>query len=417
LNFQHAIRVTRKLGLRYLWIDSLCIIQDDDADWKEEAANMGHVYASAYLTLAATNSRSTHEGFLQRDIKPQDVVIMPYQSHKDDAIKGEFYLRCRSGSIQQQDIVTSNWNTRGWTFQERLLSARVLHFCKERMCFECRGCDFTEDSQAPYVTQQAYWLTLDPNMPKQWMDHHIDEEEPHRTYRLWHSMIERYTDREFTFQNDLLPAILGLTNEMKTTIKDECVWGLWKSCFPRGMLWCRQTPIASSNLPSSFLTRPSKKRAPSWSWMSVNGPVRWNIMNYAYNSQSEFGLSITDTKTIDVSSPWAIQVQAKVLPISPCIETEKNNIDYSGALQLFYNNIKVGIGYGDAKDLSLDNGDIWLLEVETINKSRNLANNLAGLLLRPSTDHMDGFYRVGFALIDSDSSPFLNCEYRTIFLV
>jgi hypothetical protein len=151
--------------------------------------------------------------------------------------------------------------------------------------------------------------------------------------------------------------------------------------------------------------------------LDVNGPVKWNITNHAYNGQSEFGLGIADTKTTDVSSPWAIQVRAKVLPISPCIKTEKNNIDYSGAIQLFYDNIKVGVGYGDSKDLSLDNGDIWLLEVETINKSRNLAYNLAGLLLRPSTDHTHGFYRVGFALIDSDPSPFLNCEYRTIFLV
>lgn len=111
LNFQDAVTATRNLGLRYLWLDSLCIIQDDTNDWMKEAARIDRVYEGAYLTIVATSSASTREGFLYREKVPHDSVKMPYRSPEDDTIRGHFHLDSRS---QQgaRDIVATSWNRR-----------------------------------------------------------------------------------------------------------------------------------------------------------------------------------------------------------------------------------------------------------------------------------------------------------------
>ena len=401
--------MTRKLGFRYIWIDSLCIIQDDAADWQVEAADMGRIYASAHLTIAATSSQSTHDGFLRRDGSASELVTMPYHAHDDPDVKGEFYLDPRSRS-QARDIVSSNWNRRGWTFQERLLSARVLHFCQERICFECRGCDVTEDNQAPHVSQQAIWLNPDPGRPKQWMSI-LEDEEPYRTYRIYYSMIQRYTEREFTFQTDLQPAILGLVKEMKRTIDDECIWGIWRGGFHRGLLWCRHN-LDSNPEKADYLTRPSEKRAPSWSWISVNGSVSWNITRHKYNSQTQFGLKILEDSMVQTSPPSALKVEARLVKLSSCEE----RFSWDQTVQLYWDDQKVGHGWSDVREPQLiGRRDIWLLEVEIENKGMDGDENLAALLVEESGDHTDSLSRVGFAVVVN--TPFLQTRPRTIFLI
>lgn len=87
---QDAIKTTRLLSLRYLWIDALCIVQDDNDDWEKEAASMGQVYSNAALTLCALSSSSCHEGFLQRT---SAVFSIPFQSSINSAISGSYTLR------------------------------------------------------------------------------------------------------------------------------------------------------------------------------------------------------------------------------------------------------------------------------------------------------------------------------------
>jgi len=148
-NFQDAITTVRKLNLRYLWIDALCIIQDDALDWAREAARMGDVYGSAYLTIVATSAASSTDGFLQRPRSLLPTIAMPYFKRGDSYPDGYFYVahrRTMDDESWYENVDFAKWNKRGWTFQEQLLSGRLLHFTSRQLFWECPTTDSSEEN-------------------------------------------------------------------------------------------------------------------------------------------------------------------------------------------------------------------------------------------------------------------------------
>lgn len=138
--FQDAVIFTKDIGLRYLWIDSLCILQDDIKDWKNEAAKMGDVYQNAYCTIAATGSKGDQEGiFIQRS--KQDAHSLWY-----DAANIHIAVTYIEDDVAaMKELHTSPLSTRAWTLQERLLSRRTIHFTESRVIWECCSRFVTED--------------------------------------------------------------------------------------------------------------------------------------------------------------------------------------------------------------------------------------------------------------------------------
>lgn len=128
--FRHAIKVTRELGVRYLWIDSICIIQDDPEDWATESHKMETVFSSAYCTIAASSARSSVDGFLKKGRVPRSCVI-----HRSPAA-GTLFLAPSIDDFQK-DVEESILNTRGWVFQERALSRRTIFFTSNQVYWEC----------------------------------------------------------------------------------------------------------------------------------------------------------------------------------------------------------------------------------------------------------------------------------------
>ena len=122
--YKDAICVARNLGVRFLWIDSLCIVQDDPDDWASESRRMEEVYASAYCTIAAS---SASDGFLS----PPDIEST---GHTDTPVAARI-----DGVHQhfQRDVERGKLNQRGWVLQERALSRRVIHFTGEHAYWEC----------------------------------------------------------------------------------------------------------------------------------------------------------------------------------------------------------------------------------------------------------------------------------------
>lgn len=168
--FQDAVELTKGIGLRHIWIDSLCIIQDDLLDWKNEAAKMADVYRNAYCTIAASGSKSDQEGvFLQRS--QQDIFEMPYH-----AAKTHIAVTSNEDDVAAMlELHKSQLSTRAWTIQERLLSRRILHFTNTRVIWECCTRSETEDglilgpedfgsiltqSLFEFSTTRTKWLTL-----------------------------------------------------------------------------------------------------------------------------------------------------------------------------------------------------------------------------------------------------------------
>jgi hypothetical protein len=127
--FRDAITVTRSLSVNYIWIDSLCIIQDDESDWQSEASKMEDVYSAAYCTIAASSARSSIEGFLANRV-PRSVVKVP-----SDTL-GVVYASVDIDDFHR-DVELSPLNKRGWVLQERTLSRRTMFFTSTQVYWEC----------------------------------------------------------------------------------------------------------------------------------------------------------------------------------------------------------------------------------------------------------------------------------------
>ena len=139
LTFRDAVLVTRALQIRYLWIDSLCIIQRDAADWEKEAAIMGDIFKNSVLTISATTAKNSTEGFLHPRIprfKPIESIHTSTNQLFNRKVVFRPWLKSWASSVEGPD---SPLSSRGWILQERLLPPRTLHFGHEQMFWECRS--------------------------------------------------------------------------------------------------------------------------------------------------------------------------------------------------------------------------------------------------------------------------------------
>jgi hypothetical protein len=134
--FRDAVTVTRGLGLKYIWIDSLCIIQDDTDDWENESTKMEQVFSAAFLTISASSARSSLEGFLA-DRPPRPCVRVPTKN------AGVIYA-CKAIDDFYHDVELGELNKRGWVLQERALSRRSICFTSTQVYMECGAGVFCE---------------------------------------------------------------------------------------------------------------------------------------------------------------------------------------------------------------------------------------------------------------------------------
>ena len=148
-----AIEICRILSITYLWLDSLCIIQDDSSDWVTESANMAAVYANAALTISATSAPEEEAGIFRERPKPfvlrgEDDSGVPYRVHVREALShpgfcGQFNNPdvhpgvFSSHTVKEPDYSKVPLLGRAWCMQERFLSPKVLHFTSNEMILEC----------------------------------------------------------------------------------------------------------------------------------------------------------------------------------------------------------------------------------------------------------------------------------------
>lgn len=261
-----AIRTTAALGLRYIWIDALCIIQDNQDDWAREAAAMSRIYTFAYLNIAAAAGATCQDGlFRDRDEEalngiPINVrwkgIVHPANTHH--LVRGNHF------NLQVESSPLSN---RGWVLQERLLSRRTLFYGEDQIFWECLQQRLSEahPKGGPWKmsgsgeddgwTKRRFALALS-NTP--------DQEHSNLTSTLWEQLVENYAQRKLTFQSDKLVAIDGIAQRMRSSLNDDnYCFGMWVRDLPCSLLWM----VLHGG------TRPDQYRAPSWSWASVDGEI------------------------------------------------------------------------------------------------------------------------------------------------
>lgn len=201
--FADAFTVARALRFDYIWIDALCIIQDDPKDWEREASKMGDIYQNASLTIAASRAESTNDGFLARETLDVSARI-PFNSKIHPSIRGYFNVSYlpdhRNSDLLETEF--SKWNERGWTFQERLLSRRIILFGKRQLTFECRKSRRLENYDGEIKRPLAILKHL--RSTNEW-----------DVLRMsWLGITEQYCARQFTFDKDRLLALASIAREI-----------------------------------------------------------------------------------------------------------------------------------------------------------------------------------------------------------
>jgi hypothetical protein len=271
--FRDALYATRQLGRRYIWIDSLCIIQNSEEDWQSESALMGHIYSDSYCNLAASASRDGSEGlFRERDVRLLRMLKVRAGKTEHNIVDPEIWRR---------EVEGSPLNKRAWVCQERMLAPRNLHFGAKEVFWECNdtaACEsYPRGFPSVVKTSTRRWMNeqnvripmritaLEDKFHK--LDGSVLESSVAGidAYVVWASIVQSYTQRNLTFDEDKLIAIGGIAERMGRLIKSQYFAGLWRKRFASQLLWSRD---------EDFLQRPEPPTAPSWSWASVRGPVK-----------------------------------------------------------------------------------------------------------------------------------------------
>ncbi|MCJ1451255.1 hypothetical protein MMC28_001591 [Mycoblastus sanguinarius] len=254
--FRDAIRVCRRLRLEYLWIDSLCIVQDSKDDWDMESSKMCEYYESACITISAASSpNGTFPFLIEREPKWQ---TQKFELINHDGKSTDVFARRDSGSSVMNHVEEPGpLASRAWVWQETLLSTRVLHFTQSELIWECKSDICAEDGIVP---RGLYPIRL----PQQLLR---CEEDP---YNGWHNLISTYSVRQLTYESDRLPALSGVAAKIKSLTQSDYVAGLWMKKMPLDLCWSTDYQISSLSVP---LVLPSQYIAPSWAWPSVRGAL------------------------------------------------------------------------------------------------------------------------------------------------
>lgn len=265
--FRDAVAITRSLGIRYLWIDSLCIVQNDPEDWQTEALEMKDIYAGSAINIAASEATDGRGGCFGEDVENIDVSFM---SSRDTIDKNStpttksprvFIYQDKDGQSTLIRFQTrtprqlQSWahlSTRGWVLQEELLSHRIVHCMKAELHWQCK---------CAYKTQAGQ--EFDPlEMISDQQD--LNVAPAVRKERMWYEWMEGYSARNFTIPSDRVAALAGVSRHYQQLTGFSPMLGAWKVT---GLLWVRLGSWKGLGGPNM----------PSWTWLSCNAPVGFDF--------------------------------------------------------------------------------------------------------------------------------------------
>ncbi|KAL6825680.1 heterokaryon incompatibility domain-containing protein [Trichoderma sp. SZMC 28015] len=242
--FQDAVIVTRELGIRYLWIDSLCIIQGDKGDWLKESAKMAGVYQNAHLVIAASGAANPEQGCFSSKRRCPSTVEVPYYSAEGQTA-GSLKLSMRIHGDESPSL--GPLSERGWALQEWYLARRVLHYMPSGISWKCKMLECGERYQ--------YHM---------WQFSHS-----------WEIILEQYSNRKLTHKEDRLAALEGLVQARLEGTNDRYSLGIFESKILEQLLWMmRSRAEASKDLAD----------LPHWSWASKGGSKTfWAKAEYTWH--------------------------------------------------------------------------------------------------------------------------------------
>lgn len=301
--FQDAVDICRRLNIDYLWIDSLCILQDNKEDWEEESVKMADIYEHAFITVAATKS-TDGSGGCYNDRDPKYISC-------GTVIEGSVYVRKEMPPmIHTSDIEEWPLLDRGWVFQEMYLSKRVLHFGHQEVIWQCLSCSESESDNQFYSTHARMGF----------LDGLLDR---------WQNLINHYSGLTLSRENDKLAALAAISQRAAQTrsAEDRFLAGLWQNTLLQDLTWEAYHDFHRDDPPEKRI----ECIVPSWSWASVKTRVWWPVLRQGYQP-----LKCTQLVTIDmkpIGSPYLGQFKsqsdARLIFRGPVIHTTAGELERS----------------------------------------------------------------------------------------
>jgi Heterokaryon incompatibility protein (HET) len=443
--FREAIDVVRRLDIEYIWIDSLCIIQDSKDDWAKEAALMHQVYSNAAVNIAADDAKDgTDDLFRERDprlCEPLEVKVEWTKEHR-----GTYFAV--DNALWQTSIETSVLNSRAWVLQEQLLSRRILHFGRMQLLWECqtgKACELFPEglyeghtgygpknlikkiqAEEPFIYDKKGDLSDERVV--------VEFSQRYEAHQQWNEIVDNYTNRHLTFGSDKLVAISALARKFqKTNLESEYLAGLWREDLAAQLLW---SP-ARLQLRSRPTTRQTEFRAPTWSWASIDGRILAGTPGLNPKPSSiqikihEVSIDLACDDPFGSASGGRIIVSGRLAQISLAAAGEAANLVEGTAsyyLKVLTSSRKLspmGLLVGQLqlalKDFTYENGSIALRTYEDIffipvtdehDGGRRGKLGSAGLLLQREWNAASSFRRFGMYHCHMDDMPLFEQGYN-----
>lgn len=332
-----AIMLVRDLGERYLWVDALCIVQDDDEHKARNIAHMDVVYNKAFATIVAMHGTSADSGL--PGVRPETRPSQRIEKLVVDAGSKDLDFNTDRNSNEQVTLhlvatppplhfalEASKWDTRGWTFQERMLSRRCLYFSEHYVYFQCGRRDQVLSEcgvNGPVRSKQDFWdkpgkVSVSTSLDNPLLDLRqelIDvspEVRQAKSFTAYCKLVEKYSCRQLSYDSDIINAFLGTFAFLNESFRSDILCGLPASALDLALLWTptKRNPrrghtanmtMSQANLegrpvldhvlptnrgtvltvmgPAAVPTFDSNldRRFPSWSWVGWKGPVEHRL--------------------------------------------------------------------------------------------------------------------------------------------
>jgi hypothetical protein len=296
--FQDAVIITKKLGFQYLWIDSLCIIQNSPDDWDREAATMASVYGNAAITICAEAAANSQCGIFKSANNRRGIEVRLPASSAQNSSEYDVYLKARPAENDGEFHI----GYRAWVLQECLLSPRVIIYAADQVYWSCRtgeksetgqnylaeshgivqlgsyeksllfpttGSDYADDTRTrPLALTRIEKM---PFKPKKFSDYAYQHGV---LLNCWYQIAKEYRRCSITKAEDRLPAIAGVAKRISALTGFSYLAGLWLEDIVRGLCWYSHNKIQTS-----------KYLGPTWSWVCMT--------YHPYKNKKYWGFSCT----------------------------------------------------------------------------------------------------------------------------
>ncbi|EUC47822.1 hypothetical protein COCMIDRAFT_89228 [Bipolaris oryzae ATCC 44560] len=310
--FQDAVRLTVAIGFRYLWIDSLCIIQDDTEDWQRESAKMAAIYGAGTITLSATSAENSYGG-CGLSPKIRSVTRFCSTDHGRPYFAAKARDTSRDGRIDtiEMQLRDEPVHKRAWILQEQILSRRILHATYSQFVWECNSISEREDGTAydekTHLPPEKSWRARSRGFSQKMRDIGSGGLDVFEFERNWWHCVADYMKRSLTHTSDQYAALAGIVQFHQDIAGNRPIVGLWERDLALHLAWKvyhdprehKITPLKRANC------------RPSWTWMSfphgsvtINPPIDWTQLIFEKPRVGDLGI-VYQAKILNTDIKWS----------------------------------------------------------------------------------------------------------------